>query len=312
MALDTRKQPMVYKHCSKDTHFRCKIKWRLEHLGALRIMGEIALYGTVKWYMTPHIRASEIFYWILHNINKLLSLSVTSDQLYKLWCPCWCKDIAVKVGKPEVTFCHRNRSFAYVDIGVLEIVLFPFCSFAFKIPRNASLKVQYLKLKSSSNSNPLRLLLGDSDWSPVWRPQVPWTSSVRCGFYLACRSCALIWIVMSFKSHSDMVNHQLFGLWSTSKRFSIFLCFTCVHVMTCVITYASLMRHWILLRKRYGRNPITAGVFDLNSEFWKKYTNYSFQKALYGWRSFEPLVPPSFMTNIYKKRTLSDNKSLSH
>ena len=28
---------------SKDTHFRWKIKWRLEHLGALRFMGEKTL-----------------------------------------------------------------------------------------------------------------------------------------------------------------------------------------------------------------------------------------------------------------------------
>ena len=33
---------MVYKHYSKDTHFRWKIKWRLEVLGAQRIMGETA------------------------------------------------------------------------------------------------------------------------------------------------------------------------------------------------------------------------------------------------------------------------------
>ena len=31
-----------YKYHSKDTHFRWKIKWRLEHLGALGIMGEAA------------------------------------------------------------------------------------------------------------------------------------------------------------------------------------------------------------------------------------------------------------------------------
>ena len=35
-----------YKYHSKDTHFRWKIKWRLEVLGALRIMGEAAIQRT--------------------------------------------------------------------------------------------------------------------------------------------------------------------------------------------------------------------------------------------------------------------------
>ena len=30
--------------CSKHTHFRWKIKWRLEYLGALGIMGETAAF----------------------------------------------------------------------------------------------------------------------------------------------------------------------------------------------------------------------------------------------------------------------------
>ena len=47
MGFETRKQSMAwlntgYKYRSKDTHFRWKIKWRLELLGSLRIMGETA------------------------------------------------------------------------------------------------------------------------------------------------------------------------------------------------------------------------------------------------------------------------------
>ena len=45
MVPETRKQSMAgMEHHSKDTHFRWKIKWRLEYLGALCIMGEMALY----------------------------------------------------------------------------------------------------------------------------------------------------------------------------------------------------------------------------------------------------------------------------
>ena len=42
MVYEARKQLMAWMEMnySKDTHFRWKIKWQLEPLGALRIMGE--------------------------------------------------------------------------------------------------------------------------------------------------------------------------------------------------------------------------------------------------------------------------------
>ena len=44
MVYEARKQSMAWMETdySKHTHFRWKIKWRLEHLGALGIMGETA------------------------------------------------------------------------------------------------------------------------------------------------------------------------------------------------------------------------------------------------------------------------------
>ena len=46
---ETRKQSMPWmKHGSKDTHFRWKINWRLELLGALPIMSETASLSWTK------------------------------------------------------------------------------------------------------------------------------------------------------------------------------------------------------------------------------------------------------------------------
>ena len=44
MVYEARKQSMAWTKTdySKDAHFRWKLKWRLEHLGALGIMGETA------------------------------------------------------------------------------------------------------------------------------------------------------------------------------------------------------------------------------------------------------------------------------
>ena len=44
MVSEARKQAMAWMETdySKHTHFRWKIKWRLEHLGVLGIMGKIA------------------------------------------------------------------------------------------------------------------------------------------------------------------------------------------------------------------------------------------------------------------------------
>ena len=44
MVYEVRKQLITWMEMdySKDTHFQWKIKWQLEHLGALRIMGEMA------------------------------------------------------------------------------------------------------------------------------------------------------------------------------------------------------------------------------------------------------------------------------
>ena len=44
MVSEARKQSMAWMETdySKHTYFRWKIKWRLEHLGALGTMGEIA------------------------------------------------------------------------------------------------------------------------------------------------------------------------------------------------------------------------------------------------------------------------------
>ena len=46
MVSEARKQSMAWMETdySKHTHFRWKIKWRLEPLGALGIMGEAALH----------------------------------------------------------------------------------------------------------------------------------------------------------------------------------------------------------------------------------------------------------------------------
>ena len=46
MVSEARKQSMAWMETdySKHTHFRWKIKWRLEHFGALGIMGETALF----------------------------------------------------------------------------------------------------------------------------------------------------------------------------------------------------------------------------------------------------------------------------
>ena len=45
MVCEARTQAMAWMEMdySKHTHFRCKIKWRLEHLGALGIMGGTAI-----------------------------------------------------------------------------------------------------------------------------------------------------------------------------------------------------------------------------------------------------------------------------
>ena len=45
MVYEVRRQSMAWieTDCSNETHFRWKIKWRLEHLGALGIMGETFL-----------------------------------------------------------------------------------------------------------------------------------------------------------------------------------------------------------------------------------------------------------------------------
>ena len=42
MVSEARKQPLAWMETdySKHKHFRWKIKWRLEHLGALGVMGE--------------------------------------------------------------------------------------------------------------------------------------------------------------------------------------------------------------------------------------------------------------------------------
>ena len=47
MVFETRKQALAWMDTdySKHTHFRRKIKWRLEHLVALEIMGEAAPLG---------------------------------------------------------------------------------------------------------------------------------------------------------------------------------------------------------------------------------------------------------------------------
>ena len=53
MVSEPRKQSMAWIETdySKHKHFRWKIKWRLEHLGALGTMGETA----------PHIRVKMIY-----------------------------------------------------------------------------------------------------------------------------------------------------------------------------------------------------------------------------------------------------------
>ena len=50
MVSEPRKQSMARMETdySKHTHFRFKIKWRLEHLGALGVMGERAPFEAVR------------------------------------------------------------------------------------------------------------------------------------------------------------------------------------------------------------------------------------------------------------------------
>ena len=50
MVFEARKQSMAWMETdySKHTHFRWKIKWRLEHLGALGIMGEKLAHEQAK------------------------------------------------------------------------------------------------------------------------------------------------------------------------------------------------------------------------------------------------------------------------
>ena len=52
MVSEPRKQLMAWMEMdySKDTHFRWKIKWRLEHLGATGIMSEMGPLTTVLFY----------------------------------------------------------------------------------------------------------------------------------------------------------------------------------------------------------------------------------------------------------------------
>ena len=48
MVSEPRKQSMAWMETdySKHTHFRWKITWRLDHLGALGVMGETAKRGS--------------------------------------------------------------------------------------------------------------------------------------------------------------------------------------------------------------------------------------------------------------------------
>ena len=50
MVSEARKQSMAWMETdySKQTYFRWKIKWRLEYLGALGTMGEMAPLTTVR------------------------------------------------------------------------------------------------------------------------------------------------------------------------------------------------------------------------------------------------------------------------
>ena len=51
MVSEARKQSMAWMETdySKHTHFRWKVKWRLEHLGALGSMGETAPLRLIGW-----------------------------------------------------------------------------------------------------------------------------------------------------------------------------------------------------------------------------------------------------------------------
>ena len=49
MVYEVRKQSMPWmEDHSKDTHIRWKIKWRVEYLGALGIVGETAAYSKIR------------------------------------------------------------------------------------------------------------------------------------------------------------------------------------------------------------------------------------------------------------------------
>ena len=71
MVSEARKQSIAWMETdySKDTYFRWKVKWRLEHLGALGTMGEMAPLilranlQTVGWQkeMTTQLTCNKIF-----------------------------------------------------------------------------------------------------------------------------------------------------------------------------------------------------------------------------------------------------------
>ena len=74
MVSEARKQSMASMETdySEDTYFRWKIKWRLEHLGVLRIMGEKVL---VLSSMKVHHQSGSIPYPSLGCDQKLVGLT---------------------------------------------------------------------------------------------------------------------------------------------------------------------------------------------------------------------------------------------
>ena len=107
MVYELRKQSMPWMEtdCSKHTHFRWKIKWRLEHLGALGITGETAPLSSCKEKARKKIWGSwsiplkpQIFFWaffatalkVASQLRRSLSLlQLKLSKLIHLWFKPW-------------------------------------------------------------------------------------------------------------------------------------------------------------------------------------------------------------------------------
>ena len=78
MVYEARKQSMAWMETDylKHMHFRWKIKWRLEHLGALGIMGEATPLNIKSVYCICHLEYK--LYRILLRTGNHKSTSVMS------------------------------------------------------------------------------------------------------------------------------------------------------------------------------------------------------------------------------------------